>query len=101
MCVVCLQIVDIIIACNKCESLMCTNCIDVYLKINEKCPKCREDFSSKPINRILMNNLYHSEFKCPLNCKEIISYKKYKQHLEICENLEEKLLVNIVMKLII
>ncbi len=89
-CVICLQIVDLPIACNKCESLMCTNCIDVYLKINEKCPKCKENYSKKTINRILMNILNRSEFKCPLNCKEIVSYEKYKKHLEICENLDEK-----------
>jgi len=37
-----------------------------------------------------MNILNRSEFNCPLKCKEIITYEKYKKHLEICQNLEEK-----------
>ena len=88
-CAICLNILKEPKSCssNKISHSFCKDCIDIYLKENNKCPLCKNIFEYKTNDEIykLLNTL---QFKCLFNkkgCKEIINYYEYFNHIYECK----------------
>jgi len=66
--------------CEKCQFYSCEFCAkNNYLK----CPKCSSNFNK--IHSNILNILNNIEIKCPnQNCKEIIKYNNYWEHIKSC-----------------
>ena len=65
----------------------CKECIDNYLKENDKCPTCKLNFEYKE-NITLKNGLNKLLFKCIFKnkgCLDIIPYKEYLNHINNCK----------------
>ena len=75
--------------CNICETVFCTECIDIWKKSSQDCPICR----SKPLVNIqrekhfLGTQIAKILIKCPNNrfgCQDIIKVYNYKINHEYC-----------------
>ena len=65
----------------------CKECIDNYLKENNKCPTCKRIFEYR-INNQIKNELNKLSFRCTFKnegCNEIILYSDYINHLNKCK----------------
>ena len=89
ICPICLNILNNPICCslNKNSHFFCNQCINKYLKDNNKCPICKNIFEFK-INEEIYNTLSNLLFKCVFykeGCKDIISYSDYFDHIYNCK----------------
>ena len=85
ICPICLLILRNPICCSdKINShSFCKECIDQYLKENNKCPVCKLNFEYKIDNK-LNDSLNKLSFECLFKkegCKEILSYTEYLSHI--------------------
>ena len=65
----------------------CKEFIDKYLKINNKCPICKNNFENKIKNEI-ENEFDKLEFKCLFykeGCDEVVKYLEYFNHIHTCK----------------
>ena len=65
----------------------CKECIDIYLKDNNKCPSCELIFEYK-INNEIYNKLNKLSFECIFKnegCNGIFSYSDYLNHINNCK----------------
>ena len=65
----------------------CKECLDKYLKINNKCPICKSNFKFKKNDKIL-KELNKLVFLCMFKnegCNDIFSYSEYLNHIKDCE----------------
>ena len=72
---------------NKKVHSFCKDCIDQYLKENNKCPTCKLNFEYK-INNELNDLLNKLSFECLFKkegCKDILSYSEYLNHINNCK----------------
>ena len=89
ICSICFNILNNPISCSdkkNCHSF-CKECIDIFLKENNKCPICKLTFEYK-INNNLINELNNLSFKCPFKkegCNEILFYSEYLNHYYNCK----------------
>ena len=88
ICPICYNILKDPISCNSKEKShsFCELCILKSLKINDKCPMCKQTFEYSTNNKTkeLLKKL---KFKCKYSeegCKQILNYSYYFRHLEIC-----------------
>ena len=66
--------------CENCQIYSCEFCAK---NNNLKCPKCSSNFNQ--IHSNVLNILNNIEIKCPnQNCKEIIKYNNYWEHIKYC-----------------
>ena len=89
ICVICLNVLKNPISCSEKKKYhsFCKECIDEYLKQNDYCPTCKENFEYK-INNILIFELNKLHFKCAFQkegCDCIISYSEYLSHINNCK----------------
>ena len=89
ICPICFYVLKNPISCsnNKNAHTFCKECIDQYLKENNKCPVCKINFEYK-INNELIKSLNKLLFECLFKengCKEILSYSEYLNHINICK----------------
>ena len=89
ICPVCLEVLKNPISCsgNKNSHSFCKDCIDKYLKQNNKCPSCKLIFEYK-INNDIYNELNKLFFQCEFKnegCNAIISYSEYLNHINNCK----------------
>ena len=89
ICYICYNILNNPISCSdKTNShSFCKECIDIFLKDNNKCPLCKLKFEYK-INNNLKNELNNLSFKCPFKnegCNEILFYSEYLNHIINCK----------------
>ncbi len=82
-CGLCFFVIDNPKECFKCEKPACTKCLNDWNAKNKECAFCRQDFSIKPLNRILMNQLNEKIFKCA-KCESQLKYANYETHAEKC-----------------
>ena len=89
ICSICYNILNNPISCSdkkNCHSF-CKECIDIFLKENNKCPICKLIFEYK-INNNLINELNNVSFKCSFKnegCNEILFYSEYLNHYYNCK----------------
>ena len=72
---------------NKNAHSFCKECIEQYLKENNKCPTCKLNFEYK-INNELNDSLNKLTFECLFKkegCKNILSYSDYLNHINNCK----------------
>ncbi len=69
----------------KCDSLMCSKCLDESLKRNgNQCPCCQtKNPKIEEINRILKNQLIKAQIYC-ISCKNQFSYEQIDEHEVHC-----------------
>ena len=89
ICPICFFVLKNPISCSdkKNSHSFCKDCIDKYLKENNKCPTCKLIFGYK-INNDIFNELNSLSFKCEFKnegCNAIISYSDYLNHINNCE----------------
>jgi hypothetical protein len=87
ICHICLCIVNNPISCSSCEEMTCSKCIQKALKTSKSCPKCKENFTPKPIPKKVKNILDNMYILCPnnINCKIKTKYPfLLKDHLATC-----------------
>ena len=89
ICPICFNILKDPISCssNKNAHSFCKECIDLYLKENNKCPTCKLNFEYK-INNELNDSLNKLSFECLFKkegCKDILSYSEYLNHINNCK----------------
>ena len=89
ICPICFYILKDPISCsnNKNSHSFCKECIDQYLKENNKCPICKQNFEYK-ISNELNDSLKKLSFECLFKkegCKEILSYSEYINHINNCK----------------
>ena len=89
MCPICLNILKDPISCNSTEKShsFCKKCILQSLKINDKCPMCKQNFEFGT-NTKLKPLLQKLKFKCKYaeeGCHRILDYPYYFIHLDKCE----------------
>ena len=89
ICPICYYVLKNPISCsnNINAHSFCKECIDQYLKENNKCPVCKLNFEYKIINE-LNDSLNKLSFECLFNkegCKEILSYSEYLNHINNCK----------------
>ena len=94
ICPICYNILKDPISCNSTEKShsFCKLCILKSLKINNKCPICKQTFKFVT-NKKIKELLQKLKFKCKYSdegCHRILEYKFYFLHLEKCE-FKEKL----------
>ena len=89
ICPICLNILNNPINClpNNNSHSFCKKCIDEYLKINNKCPICKNIFEyltndnvSKELNKLKLKCLFYKE-----GCPKQINYSEYFNHINSCE----------------
>ena len=89
ICPICFFILNNPISCsdkNNSHSF-CKECIDNYLKENNKCPTCKLKFEYK-VNNEIISQLNKLLFECMFKsegCNEIISYLDYLNHINNCK----------------
>ena len=84
ICPICFFVLKNPISCsnNKSAHSFCKECIDKYLKENNKCPTCKLIFGYK-INNNIYNDLNNLSFQCEFKnegCNIIIPYSDYLIH---------------------
>ena len=89
ICPICFYILKNPISCsdNKNSHSFCKDCIDKYLKENNKCPTCKLIFGYK-INNDIIHDLNNLSFQCEFKnegCNDIIPYSDYLNHINNCE----------------
>jgi len=89
ICPICFYVLNNPISCssNKNAHSFCKECIDQYLKGNNKCPTCKLNFGYK-INNEINNSLNKLNFECLFKkegCKDILSYSEYLNHINNCK----------------
>ena len=89
ICPICYNILKDPISCNFTEKShsFCKNCIMQCLKINDKCPICKQTFKFGT-NKKVKELLPKLKFKCKYaeeGCQKIFDYSYYPFHLEKCE----------------
>ena len=89
ICYICFYILNNPISCSdkKNSHSFCKECIDTFLKGNNKCPVCKLTFEYK-INNNLKNELNNLSFKCQFKnegCDEILFYSDYLDHINNCK----------------
>ena len=75
----------------------CKECIDNYLKTNNKCPTCKSNFEYK-IKNDLIKELNKLKFQCEFKnngCKYILSYSEYLNHINNCKYNNMRYICNI------
>jgi len=89
ICPICYNILKDPISCNYTEKShsFCRNCIVQCLKLNDKCPMCKQTFKFST-NKKIKELLPKLKFKCKYaeeGCQKILDYSYYFFHLEKCE----------------
>ena len=89
ICPICLNVLKNPISCSdkKNSHSFCKECIDTFLKENNKCPICKLIFEYK-INNNLQKELNKLSFKCQFKnegCNEILFYSDYLNHIFNCK----------------
>ena len=89
ICPICYNILKDPISCNFTEKShsFCRNCIIQCLKLNNKCPMCKQTFEFAT-NKKIKELLPKLKFKCKYaeeGCQRILDYSYYFFHLEKCE----------------
>ena len=86
-CPLCLCILIDPVMCMKCQNVYCKKCADDWAKKDSKCPnRCQEpQYTKSLLKDEILSKL---NFKCK-KCKQTISYKKCKNHKNICGLLDE------------
>ena len=54
ICLCCIEIVESPVACEKCRTLFCKECVNRQIKA---CPKCRKNFKKSEVDRICLDLL--------------------------------------------
>jgi len=89
-CLICLKIIKDPFKCANCSKLYCQTCIEKALINSNRCPHCRcSPFNKHQIDLNLKDILDQLEFKCPLECNQIIRYSQQEKHKEECLNIEQ------------
>lgn len=86
-CPICYNLIWDIVACNSCGNVFCQFCIEQSIKkTGNFCPECRANpiklEKSKGFKKLFNNIKIHCHYK---NCKKLIDYSDYLNHLEKCE----------------
>ena len=89
ICPICFYILKDPISCssNKNAHSFCKECIEEYLKKNNKCPICKLNFEYI-INNEVINSLNKVSFGCIYKkegCGDILSYSEYLNHINNCK----------------
>ena len=89
ICPICFNILNNPISCsnNKNSHSFCKECIDQYIKGNNKCPTCKINFGYK-INKELNDLLNNLSFECLFKkegCNDILFYSEYLNHINNCK----------------
>ena len=89
ICSICFNVLKNPISCSdkKNSHSFCKECIDAFLKENNKCPLCKIIFEYK-INNNLQKELNKLSFKCQFKnegCNEILFYSDYLNHIFNCK----------------
>jgi hypothetical protein len=74
--------------CNECRSLLCHECINSWLEINESCPMCRYPFVNRSLDRLSKEFMSKIKLHCPFKeegCSENIKYDSFINHIEECK----------------
>ena len=86
-CPICYNLIWDIVACNACGNAFCQFCIEQSIKkAGNFCPECRANpiklEKSKGFKKLFNNIKIKCHYK---NCKKLIDYSDYLNHLEKCE----------------
>jgi hypothetical protein len=89
ICPICLNILNNPKSCcsQNTSHSFCKKCIDTYLKENNTCPICKNQFNYKT-NYKVESKLINTKFKCKYNsdgCKTILNYYQYFKHINECK----------------
>jgi hypothetical protein len=74
--------------CNECRGLICHECLNSWLEINETCPMCRYPFVNRSLDRLSKEMLAKIRLHCPFKdegCSMSIEYNSFISHLEECQ----------------
>jgi hypothetical protein len=84
-CCVCLNLINNPTSCKSCELLICSKCMDNSLKKSDKCPNCKNIFTSTEVKGKLKSLMNKIELQC-LNeqCRWPIKYEFLEDHLLEC-----------------
>lgn len=80
-CPICFNLVFDPVECSVCDKLFCATCIHSWLCSNKKCPKCRQIFSPRRLDRNFKSVLENYKVKCCNNCGNIVKYENLSEHL--------------------
>ena len=89
ICNICFNVLNNPVSCSYKKNChyFCKECINAFLKENNNCPICKENFEYK-INNLLNNKLVKINFNCAFKnkgCDCIISYPEYLNHINNCK----------------
>ena len=105
ICPICLNILNNPKSCcsQNTSHSFCKKCIDTYLKENNTCPICKNQFNYKT-NYKVESKLINTKFKCKYNsdgCKTILNYYQYFKHINECKFKNKIFNMNVKLKNII
>ena len=86
-CSICSLIIQNPVQCNKCQNFFCSKCINNWTIKSNFCPFKCQDNEYIP-SRICKNLISQIKVKC--KCGEEMSYDKYVEHKDICNNYMNK-----------
>ena len=89
ICPICLNVLNNPKSCSfkNTSHSFCKKCIDTYLKSNNICPICKNQFNYKT-NYKIESKLISTQFTCKYNiygCKTILNYYQYFNHINDCK----------------
>jgi len=89
-CLICLIIVDNPVKCGNCSKLYCETCIENSLIKNiDRCPHCLSSpFNKDHIDLLRKEILDETQFRCPLECGQVIRYSEKEKHKKECKNIQ-------------
>ena len=73
ICQICTFVVSDPQQCGECDSLKCAACIKSWMIKSKECLNCRAEFYPTKVNRIIMNALNQTSFKCQ-SCNKPYKY---------------------------
>ena len=87
-CKICLKLSFDMVLCNKCEATYCKHCLDTGIQF---CFKCEEEMYTRVPNKIIMRIMAKIKIRCKnSNCKEIVDYDEFYNHLIHCVPFSKK-----------